>query len=86
MMGQSDENSISALTNLLGMDYKKLREDMKDPKIQQVLQKNYQLATTLGINGTPAFVIGERLIPGAVGVDALTQIIKEERAKLKSKK
>jgi len=60
MMGQSDENSIAALTNLLGMDYSKLRKDMADPKIQQVLQKNYQLATTLGINGTPAFVIGER--------------------------
>lgn len=85
MMGQSDENSISALTNLLGMDYKKLRKDMTDPEIQQVLQKNYQLAITLGINGTPAFVIGERLVPGAVGVAALTQIIKEERAKLKSK-
>lgn len=85
MMGQSDENSIAALTNLLGMDYSKLRKDMADPKIQQVLQKNYQLATTLGINGTPAFVIGERLVPGAIGEAALTQIIKEERAKLKSK-
>ena len=86
MMGQSDENSIAALTNLLGMDYSKLRKDMADPKIQQVLQKNYQLATTLGINGTPAFVIGERLVPGAIGEAALTQIIKEERARLKSKK
>jgi len=86
MMGQSDENSIAALTNLLGMDYSKLRKDMANPKIQQVLQKNYQLATTLGINGTPAFVIGERLVPGAIGEAALTQIIKEERAKLKSKK
>ncbi len=86
MMGQSDENSIAALTNLLGMDYSKLRKDMADPKIQQVLQKNYQLATTLGINGTPAFVIGERLVPGAIGEAALTQIIREERAKLKSKK
>jgi protein-disulfide isomerase len=69
----------------LGLDYKKLRKDMTDPEIQQVLQKNYQLAITLGINGTPAFVIGERLVPGAVGVAALTQIIKEERAKLQSK-
>jgi protein-disulfide isomerase len=85
MMGQSDENSISALSNLLGMDYKKLRKDMADPKIQQILQKIYQLATTLGINGTPAFVIGERLVTGAVGMAALTQIIKEERAKLKRK-
>jgi len=86
MMGQSDENSIAALTNLLGMDYAKLRKDMGDPQILQTLRKNAQLATTLGINGTPAFVIGERLVPGAVGVAALTQIIKEERAKLKNKK
>ena len=86
MTGQTDEDSIAALASSLKMDYSKLRKDMGDPKIQQVLQKNYQLATTLGINGTPAFVIGERLVPGAVGVEALTQIIKEERAKLKARK
>ncbi len=86
MTGQADEDSIAALANSLGMDYAKLRKDMGDPKINQVLQNNYQLATTLGINGTPAFVIGERLVPGAVGVAALTQIIKEERAKMKAGK
>ena len=33
-----------------------------------------------GVRGTPAFVIGDDLIPGAVGYDALRQAIETERA------
>ncbi len=83
MTGQTDEDSIAALASSLKMDYSKLRKDMNDPKIEEILRNNYHLATALGINGTPAFVIGERVVPGAVSEAALTQIIKEERAKLK---
>ncbi|MBK17888.1 MAG: hypothetical protein CMM52_03495 [Rhodospirillaceae bacterium] len=83
MAGQTDEDSIAALASSLKMDYSKLRKDMNDPKIEEILRNNYHLATALGIGGTPAFVIGERVIPGAVGEAALAQIVKEERAKLK---
>ena len=65
------------------MDYSQLRKDMADPRIETALQKNYELANALGIKGTPVFVIGERVIPGAVGEEILTQLIKEERAKKK---
>ena len=83
MAGQADEDSIASLANKLRMDYSQLLRDMADPNIQKALQNNYQLANILGIKGTPVFVIGERLIPGAVGEGMLTQIIKEERAKIK---
>lgn len=42
----------------------------KDAEIMQIIEKNRQLGSGIGIQGTPAFVIGEELIPGAV--DAAT--------------
>ena len=83
MAGKTDEDSVAALAHKLKMDYSKLRKDMADPKIETALQNNYRLANALGITGTPVFVIGERVIPGAVGEEILIQLIKEERAKNK---
>ena len=83
MAGKADEDSVAALAHKLKMDYSKLRKDMADPKIETALQNNYELANALGIKGTPVFVIGERVIPGAVGEEMLNQLIKEERGKKK---
>ena len=55
---------------------------MDDPKIDQALERNQRLATALGINGTPAYLIGERFIPGAIDSASLAKVISEERAKL----
>lgn len=52
-----------------------------DPEIQAELQRNYQLAGELGATGTPLFVIGDRVMNGAVGYDALKQAIDEARKK-----
>jgi protein-disulfide isomerase len=37
------------------------------------LQEVHELASRLGISGTPAYVIGKEVIPGAVGFDALQE-------------
>ena len=81
-----DAGSIAALSTRLGLDQDKWLKDMEDPEIARMIRRNSQLANVLGINGTPAFIIGERLIPGAVDLDALTEIVKSERAKRKLEK
>ena len=43
------------------------------------LEKNFQLARALGATGTPTFVVGDRVLQGAVGYDALKQAINEAR-------
>ena len=50
-----------------------------DPGIEVELKRNYQLAGQLGATGTPLFVIGNRVMNGAVGYDALKQAIDEAR-------
>jgi protein-disulfide isomerase len=52
-----------------------------DPEIEAELKRNYQLAGQLGATGTPLFVIGDRVLNGAVGYDALKQAIAEARKK-----
>lgn len=80
---QADENSVAATARALGLDYAQLVKDMADPAIEEQLERNYRLATAIGINGTPAFVIGDRLVPGAVDEAAMMEIIATERAKIK---
>jgi protein-disulfide isomerase len=71
---------IMAVASNVGLDAERLAEDMQDPAIQRVIDANYALADELGIEGTPAFVIGDQLIPGAVGEAQLKQLIDQQRA------
>jgi protein-disulfide isomerase len=50
-----------------------------DPAIEAELKRNFQLAGQLGATGTPLFVIGNRVMNGAVGYDALKQAIEAAR-------
>jgi protein-disulfide isomerase len=52
-----------------------------DPVAEQELKSNFQLAGKLGATGTPLFVVGDKVMNGAVGYDALKQAIAEARRK-----
>jgi protein-disulfide isomerase len=52
-----------------------------DPEAEAELKRNFQLAGQLGATGTPLFVIGDRVLNGAVGYDALKQAIAEAKTK-----
>ncbi|MCC7282128.1 MAG: thioredoxin domain-containing protein [Acetobacteraceae bacterium] len=62
-----------------GIDEARLRRDMGDPAIAAQLQANLQLARAIGVSGTPAFVIGGRLIPGAIDLAELRRLVAEAR-------
>ena len=76
--------SIRATSVRLGLDYLKLRQDMDDPQVTEALKRNLNLANSLEINGTPGYIVGNRLIPGAIDPAALAQLVRDERAKLTS--
>jgi protein-disulfide isomerase len=71
--------TIMALARSVGLDAERLASDMQSPAIETQLQANLTLARELGIEGTPAFVIGDELIPGAVDKTRLAQLIEEAR-------
>lgn len=74
------EGAILELAADLGLDPQQLREDMRGPKVEAAIQANYSLANKLGIEGTPAFVIGDQVIPGAIDQARMRQLIEEARA------
>ena len=78
--GQINETAILNAAKSAGIDAERLKRDMAAPEIDQMLQANHQLAAALEIRGTPGFVIGDEIVPGAVSVDALRQLIATARS------
>jgi protein-disulfide isomerase len=56
-------------------------EPTQDPEIEAELNRNMKLAGELGATGTPLFVVGNRVMNGAVGYDALKEAIARARQK-----
>ena len=73
------EESVMEIAGQVGLDLERLQQDMADREIVAYLQETQRLARELGINGTPAFVIGNTLVPGAVDGARLRQLIAEAR-------
>jgi protein-disulfide isomerase len=78
--GAPSERTIFRVAERLGLDVGRLRADMSSATPQRLFQRNRQLAQELGIRGTPAFVIGDQVIPGAIDIDRLRALIAEQRA------
>lgn len=73
--GLADETSALATAVRLGLDETELREAMDGPDVESALQEGARLASLLQITGTPSYVIGDELIPGAVGAAPLAERI-----------
>jgi protein-disulfide isomerase len=70
---------VLATAERLGLDRARLVQDMATPEIEAALARNAALAKSLGINGTPSFVIGETLVPGAAEPAVLRQLVAAQR-------
>lgn len=77
--GELSETEVFRMAGEAGLDVKKLRADMALPKVEQALRSNLALANKLGIQGTPGFVIGNELVPGAIPLDTMRQLVKQAR-------
>lgn len=79
--GTLDDKGLEKLAADLKLDLPRLKADMDRPELKQRLQAVLLQGREIGATGTPAFIIGDRLIPGAVDADALRAAIAEARAK-----
>ena len=78
--GRLTEAGVMGIARSIGLDADRLRTDMEDPAIDKYLDETARLARALGIGGTPAFVIGDALVPGAVDGARLKQLIAKARS------
>lgn len=79
--GRTDPASIEVAARDAGLDLDRARVFIKDPRVQTELAGNLELARQLGIDGTPSWVVGEQLLAGAVGKDALAKAVAAARSK-----
>ncbi len=77
--GAVNEQSVMRVAKKIGLDVDKLKADMTSPEIENTLRSNMAIAQLLGINGTPAFIIDDKLIPGAVGYETLAGTVNQIR-------
>lgn len=77
--GKVDKNTAIAAARGLGLSPVDLELRMGDDSVSTTLQNSYKVAQALGISGTPAYIIGTEIIPGAIGVDALRERIANMR-------
>lgn len=78
--GRLTPELVMALASKAGIDTERLKKDMDDPAITKYLQDTLLLAQQLGITGTPGFVIGGKLVPGALNKDRMKQLVEDARA------
>jgi protein-disulfide isomerase len=74
-----DKTFALAAAKELGLNPITLELDMGSAAVSQTIQKNHDLAKALGISGTPSYVIGTEIIPGAIGMEGLKERIANMR-------
>jgi protein-disulfide isomerase len=79
--GQINEDVVKQAAQKVGLNYKQLQKDMKSSKTASIIKRTREAASALAINGTPGLVIGDTVVPGAIGLDELRELIANERAK-----
>ena len=77
--GALDLTSIATVAAGIGLDAEKLVADMKSEEIEQQLTDNHALAMALSVRSTPTFIIGDKVLPGALSIDQLRELITDYR-------
>jgi len=78
--GAISMDSILAAAKSAGADLDRLQADMNSPAVEAIIARTRAAAQQLEISGTPGLVIGRQVIPGAIGLDQMREIIATERA------
>lgn len=71
--GPIDKARALAVAKEAGLDVARIERDMAGDEVRATIAENMKLAEALGLNGTPSYVVGEEVVVGAVGRDALKQ-------------
>ncbi|TDT77438.1 protein-disulfide isomerase [Litoreibacter halocynthiae] len=77
--GRANEASVIRIAEELGMDIEQLKQDMDAPEVVAHIQTSMQLTRALDLNGTPAFIFGDQIAPGAIELDQMKDLVAQIR-------
>lgn len=78
--GTLSETRVFEYAASIGVDLDDLKQAMKSEIIDQSIIKTAELARLLNISGTPGFIIGNELIPGAISLDDIKELVEIARS------
>lgn len=82
---EASEDGIAAVAKAIGVaDLEKFRADMTAPETVAAIEDVRTTATSLGISGTPAFIVGYSYVPGFIPIETMDQVIATELARPKA--
>lgn len=71
--GAANKARALAVAKEVGFDVARIERDMASDEVKATIEESMKLAEALGLNGTPSYVVGDNVVIGAVGHDALKQ-------------
>ncbi len=74
-----DSDAIYDIAAGQGIDVARLKTDMKAAEVDDIIDRNRKLAEQIGVDGTPAFIVGDQLYPGALHANELKAVVAEHR-------
>jgi protein-disulfide isomerase len=79
--GEANAERALAVAKDVGLDVDRLKRDMASPEAKATIDENLKLGETIGITGTPTYVVGSEVVVGAVGLDELAKKLAAARGK-----
>ncbi|SFO68243.1 Protein-disulfide isomerase [Mesorhizobium sp. NFR06] len=73
------EAAVLKIASETGIDVPRMQNDMQRPEIQALIERNTELAQALRITGTPGFVVGDQIFPGATDLATMKKLIEQAR-------
>jgi len=82
--GKFDEPRLLEIAKKVGVNADKLKAEMAKPEVAAIIDSHHQLAGKLGISGTPALILGNDVVPGAMSSDEIKKYVQAIRAEAKT--
>ena len=73
------ERRILRIAKSVGAKIDLVKNQMYSSDINVSLRQNFKLAQRLGVSGTPGFIIGNRVIRGAIDITTMKRLVNDER-------
>ncbi len=77
--GPADKARALAAAKEVGLDVARIERDMASDEVKATLEESFKIAEALGLNGTPSYVVGNDVLIGAVGLNALKEKVNGAR-------
>jgi len=77
------DDMVYQIAKEAGLDVDKLKKDMADESVTKIVDANLKLGSDIGVRGTPMFIIGTQIYPGALQYEQLKKAVDDARAAAK---